>query len=92
MVPRRREPPLLIASTLLVPGYVDEIEVAAVASYLAGLDPEIPFSLLGFYPQFYLIDLPTTSRSHALRCKQTAERAGLKRVNIGNVNLLGKDY
>ena len=83
---------MLIASTLLVPGYVDEIEVAGLAGYLAGLDPEIPYSLLGFYPHFYLHDLPNTSRSHALRCKQIAERAGLKKVNIGNVNLLGRDY
>ena len=92
LTPKRREPPLLIASTLLVPGYVDEIEVAGLAGYLAGLNPEIPYSLLGFYPHFYLHDLPTTSRSHALRCKQVAERAGLRKVNIGNVNLLGRDY
>jgi len=92
LVPQRSEPPLLIASTLLVPGYVDEMEVAGLAGYLARLNPEIPYSLLGFYPHFYLHDLPTTSRSHALRCKQIAERAGLRKVNIGNVNLLGRDY
>jgi pyruvate formate lyase activating enzyme len=92
LIPKRPKPPLLIASTLLVPGYVDEIEVAALAGYLAELNPYIPYSLLGFYPHFYLQDLPTTSRSHALGCKQAAERAGLRHVNIGNVHLLGRDY
>ena len=92
MIPQRPEPPLLIASTLLVPGYVDEVEVTAIASYLAKLNPEIPYSLLGFYPHFYLNDLPTTSRKHALRCKEAAERAGLRTVHMGNVHLLGKDY
>jgi pyruvate formate lyase activating enzyme len=91
-ISKRPKPPFLIASTLLVPGYVDEIEVAGIATYLARLDPEIPYSLLAFYPHFYLLDLPTTSRSHALRCKQSAENAGLKNVHLGNAHLLGRDY
>ncbi|MBW2193690.1 MAG: radical SAM protein, partial [Deltaproteobacteria bacterium] len=65
-VEQRPEPPFLIASTLLVPGYVDEHEVAAIARFISDLNPDIPYSLLAFYPQFYLNDLPTTSRSHAL--------------------------
>jgi pyruvate formate lyase activating enzyme len=88
---QRPEPPLLIASTLLVPGYVDESEIEKIASFISFLSPEIPYSLLAFYPQFYLDDLPTTSESHALRCKKIAEKAGLKNVRIGNVHLLGKD-
>jgi pyruvate formate lyase activating enzyme len=88
----RPDPPFLIASTLLVPGYVDESEVRNIAAFIASLNPDIPYSLLAFYPQFYLNDLPTTSKSHALRCKSSAEKAGLKNVRIGNVHLLGNDY
>ena len=91
-IPKRPEPPFLIASTLLVPGYVDESEVNAIARYIAALNPEIPYSLLAFYPHFYLKDLPTTSRTHAFRCKEVAERAGLRHVHIGNIHLLGEDY
>ena len=89
---RRPQPPFLIASTLLVPGYVDEHEVAAIARFIARQNPEIPYSLLAFHPHFYLHDLPTTSRSHALRCKEAAEAVGLKTVRIGNLHLLGKEY
>ena len=89
---KERPPPFLIASTLLVPGYVDETEVSGIAQFIAGLDPEIPYSLLAFYPQFYLHDLPTTSRTHALRCKEAAEMAGLINVHVGNLHLLGHDY
>jgi len=92
LVAQRPEPPMLIASTLLVPGYVDEKEVAGIAGYLAELNPEIPYSLLAFYPHFHLQDLPTTSRTHALRCKEVAEGAGLKQVHIGNLHLLGRAY
>lgn len=88
----RPDPPFLIASTLLVPGYIDEQEVDAIARYMSSLDPGIPYSLLGFYPCFYLQDLPRTSRKHAMRCQETAKNAGLRRVRIGNVHLLGEDY
>ncbi|RLB37737.1 MAG: radical SAM protein [Deltaproteobacteria bacterium] len=89
---KRPEPPFLIASTLLVPGYVDVEEVGAIARFIAQLNPEIPYSLLGFHPHFYLDDLPRTSRSHAFRCKEAAEAAGLRRVHIGNLHLLGDAY
>jgi pyruvate formate lyase activating enzyme len=89
---QRSEPPFLIASTLLVPGYVDELEVTGIANLIADLNPEIPYSLLAFYPHFHLKDLPTTSRSHALRCQAAAEKAGLRNVRIGNLHLLGEDY
>ncbi|MFW6125703.1 MAG: radical SAM protein [Chloroflexota bacterium] len=47
---QRRVPPFLIASTLLIPGYIDAKEVAAIASFIASLDPDIPYSLLAFHP------------------------------------------
>ena len=92
MAKERPQPPLLIASTLLVPGYIDEAEVAKIASFIASLNPEIPYSLLAFYPHFYMSDLPTTSRNHAFRVKATAQEAGLKRVRIGNIHLLSNAY
>ncbi|OEU79613.1 MAG: pyruvate formate lyase-activating protein [Desulfobacterales bacterium S5133MH4] len=91
-ISQRPDPPFLIASTLLVPGYVDEQEVEGIARYISALNPNIPYSLLGFYPQFYLNDLPTTSRRHAMRCQQIAQSAGLRRIHIGNAHMLGEDY
>ena len=92
LVYERPRPPVLIASTLLVPGYIDEKEVLQIARFIADLNPKIPYSLLAFYPQFYLDDLPTTSRSHALRCREVALDAGLSQVHIGNMHLLAEDY
>ncbi|MGQ9780235.1 MAG: radical SAM protein [Bacillota bacterium] len=88
----RRDPPLLVAATLLVPGYVDRREVGEIARFIASLDPEIPYTLLAFHPAFYLADLPPTSRPHAEECLAEAREAGLKRVRLGNVHLLGRDY
>ena len=87
----RPSPPFLIASTLLIPGYIDREEVAKIASFIASLNPEIPYSLLAFHPQFVMGDLPTTSRRLAYECLETAKEAGLKKVRIGNIHLL-RDY
>ncbi len=89
---KRREPPLVVASTLLVPGYVERDEVSLISKFISSLDPEIPYSLLGFHPHFAMHDLPRTSRNHAHECREVALQAGLKRVKIGNVHLLGREY
>ena len=93
LIDRRPEPPFLIASTLLVPGYVDEQEVAGLSSFIAQCDPSIPYRLLAFHPHFALRDLPATSRQHAERCRDAALGAGLRNVSIGNIHLLrdGRD-
>ena len=88
---KRQEPPFLIASTLLVPGYVDAREVENIAKFIGDLSPDIHYSLLAFHPQFYMTDLPTTSRSHAEECLKTA-RKYLRNVRIGNVHLLSDGY
>jgi pyruvate formate lyase activating enzyme len=84
----RKEPPFLIASTLLVSGYVDVHEVRALARFIASLDPAIPYTLLAFHPDFRMNDLPPTSRDHAFQCLQAAQEEGLTNVQIGNIHLL----
>ena len=91
-IPERPEPPPVVASTLLVPGYVDPPEVGAIASFISGLDPTIPYALLAFAPHLFMADLPTTSRAHALACLEAARAAGLTRVRLGNEHLLGPPY
>ncbi len=88
---QRPSPPFLMASTLLVPGYIDVEEVRGIASFIASLDAHIPYSLLAFHPQFLMRDLPTTSRRLALDCLGVAKEAGLTNVRIGNIHLL-RDY
>jgi pyruvate formate lyase activating enzyme len=80
--------PFLVASTLMVPGYVEAEEVGAIASFIAGLDPDIPYVLLAFFPHFRMRDMPLTSRATAQACLEAAREAGLRRVRVGNVHLL----
>jgi pyruvate formate lyase activating enzyme len=84
----RPVPPPLIASTLLVPGYIDVQEVRNIARLIASVNPSIPYSLLAFYPHFEMSDLPLTSRKQAEDCMGAAHEEGLERVKLGNVHLL----
>jgi pyruvate formate lyase activating enzyme len=88
----RPDPPLVIASTLLVPGYVDPQEVALIARFIANLHPNIPYALLAFAPHFRMRDLPRTSIRHAKAAEEAARAAGLINVRIGNRHLLSSDY
>ena len=84
----RTEPPLLIASTLMVPGYIDAHEIALIARFISELNANIPYSLLGFHPDYRMRDLSPTSHELAQACLDAARQAGLMRVTVGNEHLL----
>mgnify|MGYP000983731849 FL=1 len=87
-IPLRPDPPFLVASTVMVPGYVEANEIANIARFIAELNPDIPYSLLAFAPEFHLRDFPTTSPEQAKACFEAAKKAGLRRVRVGNQHLL----
>ncbi|MHA3961982.1 MAG: radical SAM protein [Candidatus Thorarchaeota archaeon SMTZ1-45] len=88
---RNRENEFLVASVLLVPGYIDLPEVRKICRFISENDPTIPTALLGFYPHHAMRDLPRTSRVHAHAALEVAHDEGLTNVRIGNLGLLGAD-
>jgi pyruvate formate lyase activating enzyme len=80
--------PTLVASTLLVPHYIDAIEVEKIVKFIASFDRRIPYVLLAFHPQFKFSDLHITPRKLALDCYNIAKKY-LDNVRIGNIHLLG---
>ncbi|MGY5874512.1 MAG: radical SAM protein [Candidatus Thorarchaeota archaeon] len=83
-----REGEFLVASILLVPGYIGINEVRKICEFIAECDPSIPTALLGFYPHHAMTDLPRTSRDHAMAAQDAAKDAGLTNVRVGNQALL----
>ena len=79
---------VLVVSTLVVPHYIDAVEIGSIARFLASIDPDIPYILLGFAPQHLMFDIPTTSRKQMEEVYSAALSAGLKNVHIGNRWLL----
>ncbi len=84
----RKQNPVLTATTLLVPAYVDKGEVSKIAQFLAELDKSIPYSLLVFHPDSLLMDLPVTPLQQVKECFKAAKEH-LDNVHIGNRHLLG---
>jgi len=80
-------PPLVCASTLVIPGYTDEEEIFNISCFIAQFSKDIPYVLLGFWPQFYFKDLPPTSKEFMYRCFKIAKKV-LNNVEIGNIHLL----
>lgn len=84
----REKPPLLIVSTLLIPGYIDEQELTSMAQFISSVDTSIPWSFLGFYPHFYFADMPRTSHSQADMALAIAKEHGIENTHVGNTHLL----
>ena len=84
----RKEVPFLHASTLLIPGSVDEEEINNISKFISTLDKSIPYILLAFYPTFLMKDLPFTNYEFANKCYEIAKSNGLENVRIANVHLL----
>ncbi len=86
--PKRPGVPVLTATTLLVPGYVDAHEVEGIAGFIADLDDSIPYSLLVFHPDYRMLDLPVTPIEQAVDSYNAAAQH-LTNVNVGNLQTLG---
>jgi len=85
---QRSDPPVLVASTPLIPGYVEAEQVRKIAGFIACFDQSIPYALLAFGPHFQMSDLPPTSPQLAREAEQAAHDAGLINVHVGNRHLL----
>ncbi len=85
---KRKGLPLLIVSTLLIPGYIDEYELEQMARFISSINKNIPWSFLGFFPHFYFSDMPRTSRKQADMALTIAEDYGIENTHVGNIHLL----
>jgi len=73
-------------TTLLIPGLNDsEEELADIASFIAGLDVEIPWHISRFHPQYKMLDRSVTPLDTLKRARAIGRRAGLHHVYSGNV-------
>lgn len=71
--------------TLVVPGFNDsDDELRDMATFLAGVSPDIPWHLTAFHPQYKMTDPPRTPTDTLLRGYDIGRQVGLKFVYPGN--------
>ncbi len=85
---KREKPPILIVSTLLVPGYIDEYEIRSMARFISSINKDIPWSFLGFYPHFLFNDMACTSREQGEMALDVARAHGIVNTHLGNIHLI----
>ncbi len=72
--------------TLLVPGFNDSAdEVRAMARFLAGISPTIPWHLTAFHPDYRMTRVNATRATDLVRACQIAASEGLHFVYAGNL-------
>ncbi len=77
-------------TTLIIPGLNDSAEeLRALARFIAGISPDIPWHLSAFHPAYQLMDVPRTPVATLLRARDIGQRAGLRYVYLGNVQIPG---
>lgn len=79
-------------TTLLVPGENDdEDQLRGIAGFLAGLDPDIPWHISRFHPDFRLTDRSSTPQQSMRRALEIGRQAGIRYIYAGNVEGWGTD-
>jgi len=74
-------------TTLIIPTHNDsESELHAIAEFLVGIDPAIPWHVSAFSPQYKMSHLPPTSAAVIYRAVDIGKAAGLHYVYSGNIH------
>jgi pyruvate formate lyase activating enzyme len=77
-------------TTLVVPGLNDgDEELAAIARFIAGVDPDVPWHISRFHPDFEYTDAPPTPPGTLRKAFEIGQREGLHYLYIGN--MLGEE-
>jgi pyruvate formate lyase activating enzyme len=73
-------------TTLLIPDQNDDPEeLAQIAEFLAGLDPNIPWHISRFIPHYRMLDSRITPAEAIHRAVRIGQEAGLRYVYAGNL-------
>jgi len=79
-------------TTLVLPAQNDtEEELGQIASFIAGIDRNIPWHISRFHPDYQFTDYRATSEAALKKAVQIGKDAGLEFVYAGNVTGWGND-
>lgn len=73
-------------TTLIVPGMNDsEEELDNIARFIAGVDPDIPWHVSRFHPDYRMMDTMATPLEGLRKAWSAGKKAGLRYIYLGNV-------
>jgi pyruvate formate lyase activating enzyme len=73
-------------TTLIIPGKNDSpSELEAIAQFIAGISPNMPWHVSAFYPAYKMLDTPSTKASTLVQAREIGLKNGLNFVYVGNI-------
>ena len=76
--------------TLFIPGWVETDQIAAIARLVASLDPEVPFTILAFFPSYQMLDNPAPTLAQMVEAYDAVGEAGLRQIRLGNLGVFAR--
>ncbi|MBE0516407.1 MAG: hypothetical protein IBX41_03295 [Methanophagales archaeon] len=74
--------------SLYIPGWVETDQIGNIATELASVDAEIPFTILAFFPEYKMRDVPSPTLWQMIEAYRAAKDAGLRRIKLGNLHVV----
>ena len=76
--------------TLFIPGWVEEDQLRKIAEIVAAVDRNIPFTILAFFPEYRMKDVPPPDLDQMLRAYDEVIETGLINVRLANLGVFLK--
>jgi len=76
--------------SLYIPGVVETDQLSQVANLLARLDPEIPFTILAFFPEYQMKENRSPTLQEMIAAFTEVKATGLKNVRLGNTGIFAR--
>ena len=76
--------------SLFIPGWVEADQLGKIAGIIQEVDPQIPFTILAFFPEFQLTDISPPTLQQMLEGYARVREVGLEKVRLGNVSIFVK--
>jgi pyruvate formate lyase activating enzyme len=76
--------------SLFIPGWVEADQIEKIAHTLNAEDPQIPYTILSFFPESQLKEVPSPNLNQMLDAYARVKDVGLKNVRLGNNGIFVK--
>ena len=73
--------------SLFIPGWVEADQIEKIAQILLEVDPQIPYTILAFFPEYQLKDVSSPNLKQMLEAYARVKDVGLKNVRLGNIGV-----
>ena len=81
--------------SLYIPNLVETVQLKKIAQLIFDVNPEIPFTILAFFPEYQMKRYKSPKVSEMIEAYMGAKATGLKNVRLGNVGIFAsteQDY